>query len=254
MTPLRIFIGYDSREPLALEVCAHSINHRSSGPVSITPLNVNHLKGLYTRGPNGTTEFSLTRFLVPYLSDYRGVSIFMDCDMLVRCDIWDLAGDFMEPSNGRQSLMEDAAVWCCQHDYAPRKGLKATGAQTTYPRKNWSSFMLFENAACRMLTPDYVNTASPADLHRMVWAEDRIGALPLDFNWLVGEYEPNPDARILHYTLGTPCFPAYRQSDQADLWFEELAAMNQPLDHWIRDVDAADLARAAGYPVPVRRL
>lgn len=225
MQPLRVFIGYDSREPLALEVLAHSINRRASAPVCFIPLNVHHLKGVYTRGPNGTTEFSLTRFLVPYLSGYEGVSIFMDCDMLVRCDIVDVLAH-IDPN---------AAVNVCQHDYTPKPQDKATGAQTSYPRKNWSSFMVFANWRCRHLTPDYVNTAEPADLHRLAWAKG-VGSLPLDFNHLVGEYDANPDARILHYTLGTPCFLAYRDSDHADLWFEELASMNRPLDWWIRDV------------------
>ena len=227
MQPLRIFIGYDSREPLALEVLAHSINRRASAPVCFIPLNVNHLKGIYTRGPNGTTEFSLTRFLVPYLSNYEGVSLFMDCDMLVQCDIFDV----LKECDGRSKT-----VWCCQHDYEPKAGLKATGVQTAYPRKNWSSFMVFNNEACTELTPTYVNTASPADMHRFAWSYD-VGALPLDFNWLVDEYEPKPDARILHFTLGTPCFKEYKHSTHADLWYAELADMNRPLDYWLRDVE-----------------
>lgn len=239
--PLRVFIGYDSREPIALQVCAHSINRRASGPVSIVPLNLNHLKSIYTRGPNGTTEFSLSRFLVPYLSDYQGVSLFMDCDMLVRCDLYEVL-EHIDPW---------MAVSVCQHDYVPKAGLKATGVQTTYPRKNWSSFMVFDNRLCGAMTPEYVNAASPADLHRLVWAGDRVGAIPLDFNWLVGEYDPNPSARILHYTLGTPCFPAYKDSDHAAEWWAEYAHMNQPIDAWIAEQPYA-AAVAAGYPVPPR--
>ena len=158
--------------------------------------------------------------------------------MLVRCDLHDVLAYV--------SHVDDVAV--CQHDYTPKDALKATGLQTIYPRKNWSSLMVFNNAACRALTPEYVNAASPADLHRFAWAHG-VGSLPLDFNWLVGEYAPNPNARILHYTLGTPCFDAYRHCDHADLWFEELAAMNQPLEHWIRDESPDALARLAGYPV-----
>lgn len=219
MTPLRIFVGYDSREPVALDVCCHSISQRSSGPISFVPLALRHLQGLYTRPPNGTTEFSLTRFLVPYLSGYEGVSIFMDCDMLAQTDIYEVLKDCDQAH----------AVSVCQHDYVPKPVAKATGVQTSYPRKNWSSFMVFQNAKCTALTPDYVNTASPADLHRLTWASS-VGSLPLDWNWLVGEYEPNPKARVLHYTLGTPCFHEYRNCDQSDLWYKELAAMGQPLD------------------------
>jgi hypothetical protein len=241
MMPLRVFIGYDEREPIALEVCAFSINRRASAPVSIIPLNVNHLKGIYTRGANGTTAFSLTRFLVPYLSGYEGVSLFLDCDMLVQTDIYDVL-DNCPPGN---------AVYVCQHDYIPKDVPKATGVQQAYPRKNWSSFMVFRNALCLTLSPDYVNTASPADLHRLVWADERIGALPLDWNWLVSEYPEKANARNLHFTLGTPCFPAYRESDHADLWFAEYEAMNTPLVVPSYGEPYA-VAAAAGYPVPPR--
>lgn len=243
MTSLRVFIGYDSREPIALEVCAHSISRRASGPVSFTPLNLTHLKGLYMRPPNGTTEFSLTRFLVPYLSGYDGVSIFMDCDMVCLADIYEV-------------IAQDEitrAVSVCQHDYTPKDVMKATGVQTSYPRKNWSSFMVFRNAACRVLTPQYVNEASPADLHRFVWAEpEGVGSLDLGWNWLVGEYAPNPHAKILHYTLGTPCFRAYKHGDHAADWWAEYAHMNQPIDAWIANEGPYPVAAAAGYPVPPR--
>jgi hypothetical protein len=240
MTPLRIFIGYDSREPIALSVAAHSISRRASGPVTFIPLALPHLKGIYTREPNGTTEFSLTRFLVPYLSGYEGVSIFMDCDFLVKCDIYEVLEHI--------DLASDVSV--CQHDYTPREGLKATGVQTIYARKNWSSFMVFLNDRCTTLTPDYVNTATPADLHRMVWANG-VGVLPLDFNWLVGEYDANPDARILHYTLGTPCFSDYKACDHSADWWAEYAHMNAPIEAWVQPETFA-VAQAAGYPVPPR--
>lgn len=260
--PLRICIGYDSREPLALEVLAHSIIARASGPVSIIPVAKHHLRGVYTReDPGGTTEFSLTRFLTPYLCGYEGWGIFMDCDMLVRTDIYEVL----------PLAAGDKALWCCPHEYQPKAGLKATGVQTAYPRKNWSSFFVFDASKCKQLTPEYVNTASPADLHRFAWLPTRkaspalglelpieqqetycpgLGFLPLEWNWLVGEYAPNPQAKILHYTLGTPCFRDYRQSDHADLWYAELAAMNRPLDHWIREEEPYALAKAAGYPPP----
>lgn len=225
MRPLTICIGYDSREPIALEVCAHSISQRSSGPVSFIPLAINHLKGIYTREPNGTTEFSLTRFLTPFLSDFEGTSVFMDCDFLVKCDIYEVL-KLIDPR-------DDVSV--CQHDYEPRDGLKATGVQTAYPRKNWSSFMVFNNAQCRILDPLVVNTQSPAHLHRLQWArQDRIGSLPLEYNWLVGEYPSNPGARILHYTLGGPYFQDYAGADHADEWWSEYHRMNAPIESAVR--------------------
>lgn len=246
--PLRIFIGFDSREPVGYHVAAHSILMRASEPVSVTPLRMDTLReqGCYWRGRDekAATEFSLTRFLVPYLSGYDGWSIFMDSDMLVRAD---LVGDL------KPLLDPSCAVSVCQHDYTPKESTKMDGkAQHAYPRKNWSSFMVFHNAACRNLTPEYVNTATPAQLHRFQWVEaeygkDRaIGSLPLAWNWLVGEYDKNPDAKILHYTDGLPCFLDYQFCDHADLWWKEYHAMINPVSNgpfsreaWMRHMESA---------------
>jgi hypothetical protein len=175
------------------------------------------LKGLYSRGrgPTESTEFSLTRFLVPALSQYRGWSLFMDCDMLCRADVAELAA-FTERT-------PDKAVLVCKHDYTPgpkRKFLNQV--QTVYPRKNWSSVMLFNNARCAALTADYVNKATGLELQRFQWLRDEeIGELPLEWNWLVQEYKYNPDAKIVHFTIGGPYFDEYRNCDYAAEWFEE---------------------------------
>lgn len=220
--PLKIFIGWDSKEPAAFAVCAHSILSRASVPVSITPLTQAALRsaGIYTRerGATESTEFSLTRFLVPALCRFKGDAVFLDCDFLIQSDIVEL---FAYPA-----MYPDTAVFVCQHDYTPKDASKFLGqSQTTYPRKNWSSLMVFRNEACAALTPEFVNRASGLELHRFLWAGEAIGELPLDWNHLVGEYPPNPNARGLHYTLGTPCFPGYEHSEHADLWFAERDAM-----------------------------
>lgn len=218
----QVFIGYDPREAVAYHTLAHSILRRASVPVAIAPVMQSQLKGLYTRsrGPTESTEFSLTRFLVPALSQYRGWSLFMDCDMLCRADIAELAS-FTERA-------ADKAVLVCKHDYTPgpkRKFLNQV--QTVYPRKNWSSVMLFNNARCTALTPDYVNRASGLELQRFQWArDDDIGDLPLEWNWLVGEYQRNPDAKIVHFTIGGPYFDEYRGCDYAEEWLEENRRMN----------------------------
>ena len=219
---LRVFIGYDPRESVAYHVLAHSILRRASIPVSVAPVMLSQLHGVYTRerGPTESTEFSLSRFLVPALSGFEGWSLFMDCDMLCRADIAALAAEI-----GRNA---DKAVLVCQHDYVPKSARKFLNqVQTKYPRKNWSSLMLFNNARCRALTPDYVNRATGLELHRFAWLQEErlIGALPLEWNWLVDEYEPKADANIVHYTLGGPWFPDYKDCDYADEWREELKAM-----------------------------
>jgi len=213
----QVFIGYDPREAVAYHTLAHSILRRASIPVTIAPVMQSQLKGLYTRkrGPTESTEFSLTRFLVPALSRYRGWSLFMDCDMLCRADIAELAA-FSERA-------PDKAVLLCKHDYTPHSSRKFLNqVQTVYPRKNWSSVMLFNNALCAALTADYVNGAPGLDLQRFAWIDDaRIGELPLEWNWLVTEYKKNPDAKIVHFTRGGPYFDEYRECDYADEWFEE---------------------------------
>jgi hypothetical protein len=80
--------------------------------------------------------------------------------------------------------------------------------------------MLMNNARCRTLTPQYVQTASGLQLHQFHWlqSEAEIGALPLVWNWLVGEYEANADAKIAHFTRGGPYFPDYADCDFADEW------------------------------------
>jgi hypothetical protein len=220
---LGIYIGYDPREAVAYHTLAHSILRRSSVPVAIAPLAQNQLKGIYrrSRGPTESTEFSLTRFLVPALSEFRGWSIFMDCDMLCRVDIAELALEI--------ERQPDKAVLVCKHDYLPKTERKFLDQiQTKYQRKNWSSLMLFNNERCRALSADYVNAASGLDLHRFAWMDDgAIGELPLEWNWLVGEYDYNPAAKIVHFTIGGPYFEAYRGCDYAEEWFAEYEAIHQ---------------------------
>lgn len=210
---LDVYIGYDPHEIVAYHVLCQSILEQSSRPVRLTPINLSNLKGPFAREAVATqsTEFSFSRFLTPYLSGYEGWSLFMDCDMLVRADIAELF-----------ALADDRyAVMVAQHDYVPRDTVKfLDNVQTRYAKKNWSSVMLLNNARCRALTPQYVNEASGLQLHQFHWLESEaeIGSVPLEWNWLVGEYDNNPDARIAHFTRGGPYFPEYVDCDYGDEW------------------------------------
>lgn len=231
---LAVYIGYDSKEPSAFHVLSHSILTRTSSPVSITALRQDTLReaGIYTRerGPTESTEFSITRFLVPYLSGFTGHSVFLDSDMLCRVDITDLweqiarqfecRSEYHWPERARPPYK---AVLVCQHDYTPSETTKFLGnVQTAYPRKNWSSMMVFDNASCKALTPEYVNTASGLELHRFMWLkDDQIGTLPLAWNWLVTEYPYYSKAKIAHFTLGGPWFSDYSNCDYSEEWFAE---------------------------------
>lgn len=220
---LNIFVGYDRREVTAFHVLQHSIIRRASCPVSIMPIALPHLRRLHTREPVGSTEFSLSRFLTPYLSGYEGYALYLDCDIIVRVDLADILLHTI--------LQPDKSVWVVQHDYTPRTDTKMWGAENKpYPRKNWSSAILWDASKCRMLTPAHVNDASPMELHRFAWLPDeQIGSLPLEWNWLIGEYPANPDAKILHYTLGTPNIKSHETCDHADLWWAEYADMLTPI-------------------------
>lgn len=221
---IKVFIGYDPKESAAYHVLTHSIVRRSSVPVSITPIRRSTLKHFWRRPveTNHSTEFSLSRFLTPFLSDYEGWAIFMDCDMLMQADIrelWDLRD-------------ENYAVQVCKHDYTPKSDIKMLGSvQTRYPMKNWSSLMLMNCARCQELTVEYVNGASGLELHQFHWA-DSIGSLPLEWNWLLGEYD-DADAKCLHWTLGGPWWHQYADAPMADVWRAELGSMlHETEDDW----------------------
>lgn len=213
---MKVFIGYDPRETIAFHVAAWSIVRRASQPVSITGLRLSQLP--LTRPREGSTEFSFSRFLVPWLCRYEGAALFLDCDVLVLCDIAEL---FHLCAHSLKS------VQVVQHDYQPRSATKFLNhPQQVYARKNWSSVMLFDCSMCRQLTPDYVNSASGLELHQFKWLEDRhIGSLPLIYNHLVGEYATNKNAKVVHFTNGGPWFPEYSDCEFADEWWAERESM-----------------------------
>lgn len=218
---IRVFIGYDDNESVAYHVLAHSILRHSSRPVSIVPLVKRHMSGFYQRERSTieSTDFSFTRFLVPYLSGFAGWSIFMDCDMLMTTDIAEL----FELRN------DDYAVMCVQHAYVAGDDVKFLGAvQTKYEKKNWSSVMMFNNSRCTKLTPELVAKESGLYLHQFKWLPDDslVGALPQTWNYLVGEMSMVGTPKLIHFTLGGPYFDAYHDCEHADLWFAEQRLMN----------------------------
>jgi lipopolysaccharide biosynthesis glycosyltransferase len=147
--------------------------------------------------------------------EYTGWAIFIDGDMIVR-------GDIAELWNQRDDYKD---VMVVKHDYKTRMPVKYLGAKNEdYPRKNWSSVILWNCASFpnRRLTPEFVQHSTGSELHRFSWLEDaRIGELPREWNWLPDEYGPNPDAKLLHYTLGTPCFHEFADTPQGSEWHKE---------------------------------
>ncbi len=212
---IRVFIGYDDNKKVAFSTLSHSLLKHATQPIAITPIRLQNIKDVFVRErlPIQSTEFAFSRFLVPYLCNYSGHAIFMDCDMLSRSDISAL---------WRQRTTK-YAVQCVQHDYTPTSTVKFLNQpQTPYPKKNWSSMMLFNNAKCTALTPDYVNSATGLELHQFKWLENEelIGKIDEEWNWLVGEYEHNVNAKLVHYTEGGPYFKDYKNCDYSEEWFD----------------------------------
>lgn len=221
---INVYIGFDGREAIAYHVCAQSIISRSSQPVSFTPLALNALKNIYSEfHDDGSNAFIYSRFLVPYMQHYKGWAIFIDGDMICLNDIaelWDMRDD-------------SKAVMVIKHDYKTKHPLKYLGNKNQdYPRKNWSSVMLIncEHPANKILTPKYIENATGAMLHRFTWLkDDEIGELPIEWNWLAKEFDKNDKAKLIHYTIGTPCFKDYQKDDHSDLWWREYYQSILPL-------------------------
>jgi lipopolysaccharide biosynthesis glycosyltransferase len=212
---INIFIGYDHREAIAYHVCANSIIRHSSKPISFTPLALKNMQDYQETHTDGSNQFIYSRFLVPHLMEYNGWAIFMDGDMLVRDDIdtlWALRDD-------------SKAVMVVKHDYKTKMTEKYLGAKNeNYPRKNWSSVILWNcgHAANKVVTPAFIETATGAQLHRFTWlADELVGELPSVWNWLPDEFGANQDAKLLHYTLGTPSFHDFATTPMGDEWHRE---------------------------------
>ena len=222
MKTLKIFIGYDPKEAVAFHVLCHSLLEKSSKPISITPINLKNLRGLYSRqyDQRQSNEFSFSRFLVPYLCDYDGFGVYMDCDMLALGDISTILDD----------INENHAVSVVQHDYESKVKVKYLGnKQYSYPRKNWSSFIVWNCAhpSTREVSPRFIGDADAATLHRFLWLKDEeIGKLSKKWNWLVGEYDnPAKDIKVLHWTLGGPYFEEYSNAEFSEEWNKEFKSM-----------------------------
>jgi lipopolysaccharide biosynthesis glycosyltransferase len=225
---LPIYVGWDSRQDDAYRVCAETLVRHASAPLEITPLKQPLLRenGLYRRKPDplASTEFTYTRFLVPHLAGYRGWAMFVDSDFLFTDDVAEL----FKLADDRFALM------CVQHDYRPVETVKMDGkAQSVYPRKNWSSLMLWNCAhpANRVIDLEAVNNQTGAYLHRFQWLDESlIGALPGEWNWLEG-WNRKPDAGLpkgIHFTRGGPWFVDWRHVDYADLWVAEWENISDP--------------------------
>jgi len=204
----KVFVGYDSAQPEAAHACRNSIlAHDPDLEVEFVNKWVLIDRELYWRKDHQfeSTEFSFTRFLVPYLKGYYGYALFCDSDFIWRCSPRELL---------EQTSYTDA-VTVVKHDISPERltEFKMDGKkQVWYPRKNWSSLMMFncEHPETMRLTPATVSMAAASYLHGMEWAADfSIGEYDKTYNYLVGYYNDIENPKVIHFTDGTPLHPGY---------------------------------------------
>jgi lipopolysaccharide biosynthesis glycosyltransferase len=221
---VKIYIGFDQRESVAYHTFVQSLIDHASIPLDITPLAVKTLKGYEEKHEDKSNDFVYSRFLTPFLNDFKGWAIFVDGDMICQTDIKELL-DLRDGSKALQVV---------KHDYKTKANQKYLGnINQDYPRKNWSSVILWncEHPKHKILTPDFIANESGKYLHRFSWLEDNeIGELPKEWNWLATEYPNNEQANIIHYTLGTPCFKDYRNTEMADIWLKKYDRLNNGME------------------------
>ena len=216
LKPFNVYIGYDKREDLAAQICKYSIVRRTK-PIDVSFLKLQEIPELVRpREEKQSTDFTYSRFMIPYLEEYQGFSLFCDCDFLFLDDIREISR-MIDPTK---------AVSVVRHPmYIPNSTLKMDGVeQHTMLRKNWASLIVFNNShpSNRVLTPDYINTVTPGrKLHTFDWlSDDEIGSLPLDWN-VLDDYYPLANPLAIHYTDGGPWFDNYKNTMYSHYWVKE---------------------------------
>lgn len=209
---VRLVVGFDQREAIAYHAFCQSVIESSSVPLHFIPLAENTLNDYKETHTDGSNRFIYSRFLTPHLYNFSGWAIFADGDMICRKDInklWQLRD-------------ETKAILVVKHDYKTKASKKYFGnINESYPRKNWSSVVLWNCAHSKnqILTPKFIQEKDGSFLHRFSWLDDaEIGELPMEWNWLVDEYPDNPNAKLVHYTLGTPCLKDYKNCHMSEFW------------------------------------
>lgn len=217
-------VGFDQREAVAYHVFCQSVIDQASHPVQFLPLAENTLSEYKETHTDGSNKFIYSRFLTPYLMGFKGWAIFADGDMVCQADIAEL-WELRDPSK---------AVQVVKHDYKTKAMKKYLGNKNeNYPRKNWSSVILWncEHPENRILSPEFIQIHPGSYLHRFSWLSDElIGDLPKEWNWLAIEYPENKNAKLIHYTLGTPCFQDYAKESMSEYWKEVYDRCNEGFD------------------------
>jgi len=224
LNKITIVVGFDQREAIAYHAFCQSILEKSTIPVQFIPLASNSLYFYNENHHDGSNSFIYSRFLTPFICEFKGFAVYADGDMICNSDISELVS-LIDPTK---------AVQLVKHDYQTKRSIKYFGNENNnYPRKNWSSMVIFncEHPANSILTPQFIQEHDGAYLHRFKWLEDNeIGELNVEWNYLAIEYEPSNDAKLIHYTLGTPCLADFKKTEMSDVWWETYQRMTEGLE------------------------
>jgi hypothetical protein len=207
---LRVFTGYDYRESDGWHAFMASVLATNGHDIAVSALS----------GPqkDGTNAFTYERFMVPEYCNWGGMALYVDgCDMIVRESFRTLLSHY-DPTK---------AVHVVKHEYRTRHERKYVGTameadNTDYPRKNWSSVILWNcGHLAHFQARERLRGSDGQFLHRFGWLKDEeIGELPIEWNWLVDEYGENEGAKLLHWTAGMPGFAHYAQAPMASEWHD----------------------------------
>ena len=209
--PLTIYIGFDSNMNDLEDICKFSIlksikeslgRGKWNNYLEFTPeikfLDIAKLSEYNREYANQSTEFTYSRFLIPYLENYEGFSLFVDNDFIFT----------KTPLSMFNYLNPDDAVACIKYPHYEHDATKFDGeVNIDYPCKLWSSMMFFNNGQedCKKLTPEVVNTWTGKQLHQFEWT-DKISEIPQKYIFVEGYDNPEEkwDYTGIHYTRGGP--------------------------------------------------
>ena len=224
LNKITIVVGFDQREAIAYHAFCQSILEKSTIPVQFIPLASNSLYFYTENHHDGSNSFIYSRFLTPFICEFKGLAVYADGDMICNADISELA-DLFDTSK---------AVQLVKHEYKTKRSIKYFGNDNkNYPRKNWSSMVVFncQHPANRVLTPQFIQEHDGVFLHRFQWLhDDEIGELDITWNYLAIEYKSRNDAKLVHYTLGTPCLVDFKEAEMSDIWWKTYSRVIEGLD------------------------
>ena len=221
---VKVTVGFDQREAIAYHTFCQSLISNATIPLQIIPLAKNNLTGYNETHTDQSNDFIYSRFLTPYLCNFEGWAIFFDGDMICQSDIKNL---WEQRDPGK-------AIMVVKHEYKTKQSIKYLGNKNeNYPRKNWSSVIMWncEHPKHKILTPDFIAYQTGKFLHRFSWLDDNdIGELQKEWNWLAIEYPEKKNAHLIHFTLGTPCFKEYKNTDMSEIWYENYYKTQEGFD------------------------